>query len=290
MQKSECNQSGAPSTNEDDRRPLSWEVRRVFATAVWELLQRVGKVEFSSTSQENFAKANELLLEHSVIMYINHTSLIPDAAWSIALVLSKLSNLLRVLGPVAMKHADAFNHPVTAMMLQVPRAMGVELFPVVTRSRINPDGKQYSPEEQKRRSDRFQDEMKRVVSEVGTLVGIAPQGTRNPEGSLLKALSGIGRWEQFDPDDNLIYLPVAIITSKHGQPEMVVGEPLSLNKVLALFGMTKEDLPPEPNKRAHLIADLQMERLALLMDEKYRGPYGKKKIKQQIDSPESGMG
>ncbi len=248
------------------------------ATAVWELLRRVGKVEFSEKSQQNFAKANELLTEHSVIMYITHTSLIPDAAWSISLVLSKLTNLLRVLGPVAMKHADVFNHPLTAILLQVPKAMGVELFPVVTHSSINPDDKQYSPEEQKKRSERFQDEMKRVIGEFGTLVGIAPQGTRNPEGSLLKALSGIGRWEQFDPDDNLIYMPVAIVTSKHGGPEMVVGEPLTLTQVLALFGMTKDDLPTDPSERAHLIADLQMERLALLVDEKYRGPYGKRKM------------
>ena len=248
------------------------ELRHRAAVKVWERLLRNLNLEFSEESRQNLLAANQLLKQNSVVFYINHKSLKKDAALSVSMVLAFLTNAKQIIGPAAMGRYDPSRDLKNAILLRALRPLGIQILPIARPEEIDKlDATRYSEEEKKQMRTDLRIATEEAVRNPGTVFGIAPEGTsKSLDGALLPARNGIGYLEAFDPDDNLVYLPVAYdygISSGH--PKIQVGKPLSLREM----NLEKSMLPEDSKERAQFLTTVHMKRLADMLPAEMRGVY-----------------
>jgi 1-acyl-sn-glycerol-3-phosphate acyltransferase len=249
---------------------LPREIRRVIAAGVWEGLLRGLHLEFTEESRRNLFEANELLKNNSMVVYINHTSMMEDVELPVSMVMAFLTNTRRIVGPIAMKHYDPARDWKNAVLLRFLKPLGVEIFPIVQPENVDANAEVYGDEEKRQMSIRLRAVMADAVKSPGTVIGLTPEGTRSKKGTLLPARGGIGYLESYDTDQTLRYLPVVIVLKKYSdRPKIQAGKPLSLGEM----GLEKNMLPADPKERARFLADLHMERLAGMLPPSMRGAY-----------------
>jgi len=249
---------------------FSRELRHLAASKICESLLRKLNLEFSEESHQNLLETNKLLAQHSVIIYINHTSMLVDVELPISMVLTHLTNAKRIVGPVAMKHYDPSRDKKNAMFLRLLKPLGIEVFPIVQPKSIDEDAIGYSGEEKQSLSADLKVAITNAVNFPGKVLGITPEGTRSKNGKLLPARTGIGYLESYDPNNSLRYLPIAIILERFSNcPKFEVGKPFGLGEL----NIEKGTLPEDPKKRARTLTDMHMLRLASMLPPEMRGAY-----------------
>lgn len=238
----------------------SGNFKQYLATGAWNSLRDKLGLEFSQESQVNLTQLNKLLLTNPAVVYINHTSML-DAPLGILMLLSQLPNAVRILGPVGMKHYDWRRDPLSAGLFRLLPSLHIQPVPIVQAN------DEWKYKNRKGMLENLKKRTAEMIEKPGSVYGIAPEGTRNKTGTLLKAKKGIGRLAEYH---DLFYLPAAIIYKKYSfQPEVMAGKPLQLKGIIPEgFGFS-----PDPDQRAQQIADLHMKRLAQLMPESLRGVY-----------------
>jgi 1-acyl-sn-glycerol-3-phosphate acyltransferase len=222
-------------------------------------------LQFSPESQDNLRKFNSVLVDHSVVAYVNHTSKL-DAAIGVSLVLS-LPNTKRVIVLAGMRHYDLKRDPLSAMFFRSLRIFNVHAMPVV-----QVDDKTNYGRRQQEMLDGLKEETTKLIELPGSIYGITPEGTRSLNGTLQRAKRGIGYLAEYSRET--YYLPAAIIYKNQTQPplrspEVIIGQPLQLKDIVP----DNIALPKDPRERAQMLADLHMGRLAKLMPENLRGAY-----------------
>lgn len=228
-------------------------------------------LEFSEESRQNLVDANQALSEHSLVIYVNHTSMVEDVGLPVTMVLSFLTNTKRIIGPVAMKHYDPARDPVNAVLLRMLKTIGIEIYPIVQSEDIDGNAAAYGVEKTQQLSTDVRNAMADAVTNPGTVFGITPEGTRSRDGRLIRAKKGIGYLANYDPEHTLYYLPVAIVLEKFSDhPSIRVGRPLRLDEM----NLDLHTLPDDPRDRAQYLADVHMQRLADLLPREMRGEYG----------------
>lgn len=248
------------------------ELRHVAAVKAWEGFLRRMNLEFSGESRQNLVYANQLLKQNSMVVYVNHTSLMKDVELPVSMVLSFLTNTKRIIGPVAMRHYDPARDPISATLLRLLKPLGIEVFPIVQPESIDGGAIVYGDEQKRQMSTALRTVTVNAVRNPGTIFGIAPEGTRSKDGKLLSAKRGIGYLESYDPKHTMYYLPVAIVLEKFSDhPSIQVGEPLRLGEM----NLELETLPKDPKERAQFLADVHMQRLADMLPQEMRGAYNR---------------
>lgn len=257
---------------------LPWEIRRVIAIALWNLLLCLLRLEYSENSEKNLQKANELLKEHSIVLYVNHTTMLPDALLGLSMTLSGLTNAEHIFAPVKDKYYSPlgknmrFTDRMVSVLLQFVKPLGATLFPIHTKTQTDSDSTQDLTEEQKT-NKAFIAEMNEKLVKAGSVLGIAPEGTRAKDGRLKLAKNGIGYFEQSDPNGNIYYLPVGIVLNKFGKPKVEIGAPITLSELLRQNNLEMKNLSIDKKERAAFITNLLMQQLVELLPEEMHGVY-----------------
>ena len=246
-----------------ERGGLKPDFKRLLAKKSWDYLINNLGLEFSSGSQSNLLRLNELLKTNSAVVYINHTEKM-DAPIAISMVLNYLTNAKNILGPVGMKHYDWTRDPVSAALFRILPSLGVQPEPIVQVG----DEKNYGAKKQLM-IENLKEQTSIMMKKASSVYGIAPEGKRNKkDGALQKANKGMGFLEKYS---DLYYLPVAIIYKKYSsKPEVIVGKPLLFDEIIPDIS----NLSYDPKERAQEITDIHMKRLAEIMPKKQRGYYG----------------
>lgn len=236
---------------------------------IYELLwKRIAeKYKFAPLSPEsmrNLATVNEILKYEAIVIYVNHTSM-NDALVSISLILSHLTNAVRYIGPAGMKHYDISRDPKNALLLRALRVFNIHAVPVVQHD----DLEYYPPEKRDQLVKRLKQKTIKLLQKPRSVYGIAPEGKRNVNGTLLKARPGIGKLEKMSR--GLKYLPIAIVYEKFSnKPQIVVGIPQTIENLVNMYNTT---LPSDETQRAQKIADILMYKLSCLLPKQLRGYY-----------------
>lgn len=256
-----------PATSQPENIGAYRRFRLLFATMMWDIIQNHYQFELSNESRDNLQLLNEVLSQAAAVVYINHVEFW-DPAVVLALILGHLPNVNNLMGPAGMKHFDWRRDPIGASTLRILKILKVKAIPIV---QIDDKGRKYSKHRRKKMSDQLKNETIEVLRQPENIYGITPEGTRNggrPE--LIRAKKGVGRLEEYDPGDNLHYVPIAIMYPKHTQqPKVAVGKPKKLSEIIPPELVLCEKSP----RKAQQIADLLMLRLAALMPEDLRGYY-----------------
>jgi len=223
------------------------------------LLYKVG-VE----GRDNLSSLADHLRSGVAIVYFNHVFL-ADAPIVVSLLLEELQDRLRVIAaPSSRWHYDVRRSPAHAVILRIGRALGVHLFPVVQHY----DRASYTSQEHFRLMKELIGGTKKLLSQPGTVVLIAPEGTRAAHSALQEAQMGIVHLARHNPDVWL--MPVGVV------PQEAISRGLNFGIQLQLrfgntFQLSRDMLTRGEQSSA---ARYVMHRLAELLPERMRGVYG----------------
>ena len=133
----------------------------------------------------------------------------------------------------------------------------------------------YSPEEIAFMSTQLRELSSLLMGNAHTIYGITPEGTRNEDGILTKARTGLGRLEQYHTPSETFYLPVGLIYPPHAEKNTIeVGKPILLPDSIDFSTLPLPNSTEDARHRAEMITDELMRYLAQLLPEESRGYYG----------------
>ncbi len=250
---------------EKDRDQRMPSPRAPISKFIWKLVSEQHEfAPLSEKSLQNLAEANKVLKDKALVVYINHTSM-SDAAVAISLILSHLTNAVRFMGPAGMKHYDFSRDPKSALLLRSLKILNIHAIPVIQHDDLD----HYPAKKRELLTNRLKQKTKKMLRQRGAIYGIAPEGKRNADGTLLQARPGIGKLEKISR--YIHYLPVAITYNKFSEkPEVVVGKPETLGELISDYDVL---LPRDEAARAQKIADVLMYNLSRLLPKDLRGYY-----------------
>lgn len=231
---------------------------------VWQIVaEKFGFIELSEESRRNLLEANQLLVDNSLVVYINHTST-NDVPVGIGIALSQFTNAKRYLVPAGMKHYDMRRDFKNGLLMRMLKVLKMNFIPVVQQD----DLESYPKKKRVQLLRKLKERTTRLISQPGSVYAITPEGTRSKSGQLLQAKTGIARIREFS-EKPLYYLPIAIMFQKwHKTPQVVVGKPMPLDAIHAQPQFQGVDMGNHQQ-----VADMLMQRVAELLPEENRGHY-----------------
>lgn len=230
-------------------------------------------LHISSETLANTETLRQHLKDGSVLAYVNHICL-DDAPLVCIYYLRELGSSIREMGgPASKKHYDGREGWGNAFVLRLARSLGIKLIPLVQHY----DEEFYDEDITFVSRSEFIRTAKESLNNQGTLLILAPEGTRSVSKSLKLGQGGVGLLAKllkknskktlfaptaFIPPDSYKreQLNLQLLKKKQGCFEIKVGEPFFL-----------EDSLLKADRRE--ITNLLMRRLAVLLPEEMRGVY-----------------
>ncbi len=247
-------------------------LRFYLAQLTWLLTEKAFNVEkIDTASKENIAEANELLDTHSLVVYANHRAK-KDALLAISLVLKYLPNAHNYIGPAGLKHFDISRDKASAIAFKLVRFLHVYALPVFQHN--DKEKARYSSEELAFITTQLTLLSQQLLGQPHMVYGITPEGTRNKDGVLTQARTGIGRLEQYHTPEETYYMPIGLIYPPHAQKNtIVVGKPILLPEVVDFSRLPNPELEANSRQRARTITDNLMHYLAKQLPVPMQGFY-----------------
>lgn len=250
---------------------LFTESRWLFAQLAWFITEKALKIEtLSDESVANLKRTNELLKDHSAVVYMNHVK--KEDVLVIPLLVTYLRNAKNLMGPAGLKHFDYDRDKEAARFYAFLRHLHILTLPVLQKS--DTEKERYSPEEIALISNQLRVLSEEAMGTAGNVYGITPEETRNRSNNLQVARTGIGRMEQYHEPTDTIYVPMALLYPPLTKKTIVnIGEPKFLPEILDLNKLPGRETLEESKKRAKMITTAHMYRLAALLPPENQGYY-----------------
>lgn len=241
-----------------EREPVS-PITRAFGEIVW----RIGewRANFIVEGEENFAPVNEHLKEGSLVIPINHRSML-EPAGVIKLIEDYLPEATVCLFPASYKHLDPKRSPLEGRIAKgIAHVKNFKLLPVVQHY----DRGSYPKDFIFGLDKKFAKEARQVLQTPGGIFVIAPEGTRNPTG-LQEAQSGVERL--FRWSEKALFQPIGFIETS--ESNLLLSKPM---KAVVGPAYSPEAISEFAQSKNLEVKDALMVLLAQLLPQEYRGVY-----------------